>query len=107
MSFLVPIVVEIPVLAILALAVQVHLPTSMEVIEVSGYLRALTSGTCQVDVSDSRGTVFGSLVWMAAGTQIVELDRVPFSAGGRLVYDVISIGVGAAGCYVSIWGTTA
>jgi hypothetical protein len=101
MPFLVPITVQLP-LAISAAVVQVPLPATMTVFQIAGSLQALASGTFQVDVRNGAGDLLGSLLWSAAGRQIARFLR-EIAVDDFLSFDVVSIGIGALGSYVTVW----
>jgi len=101
---LIPFVVQLP-LAVTVAAIRTPVESATRIISISGSLQALLSGTFQVDVKDDLGNLIGSLVWTAAGLQSIRIDDgTSVLAGGYLSFDVASIGVGALGCYVTIWG---
>lgn len=100
------IVVQLP-LAITVSAVRIPTPSALEVIFVSGSLQALISGTFQINVKDDLGNTLGSLSWSSSGSQKSSIARLPIPDGGELVFDVASVGIGAVGCYVTVWAVAA
>lgn len=109
-----PVVVNVPTVSILGDSVRVPLEATRivqppQLLGITGYLRALVSGTFSVDIVRlSGGATIATLSWTAAGIQrSPNFDpAVIFNTpddGFRV--DVGSIGVGAANCTLVFWLT--
>lgn len=106
MSQVFPLDVEVPTAAILTQAVRLPFYEEAEIVQVSGHLRGITLGTFTVEVRDQDGNLVATLSWTAAGVQKVLLEAplpvIPHD--GYVQYNVTSIGIGAVGCQMTLWG---
>jgi len=103
-----PVTVNLPLVALTNVArVTLPIPEIMQqaqLINVSGSLSTLTSGTVTVEVRRKAGALLATLSWTAPGDQIVDgLTDILDQPNGGPRFDVTAIGVGALNCYVTAW----
>ena len=87
-------------------AALIHTPAALDIIEFSGSLRNLISGTFSVELRDQDGALISTLEWTSAGLGLVVNTIDPaytIPANGHLRIDVTGVGVGAGSCYVTTW----
>jgi hypothetical protein len=107
----VPIVVNVPVGAILANAIRIALPAREQAMQYArllyadGYLAAFISGTLTVTIRDlNGGGLIGSLSWTAAGYQTTGiLDYRLDSPLSGIAIAPTGLGIGADSCVITIW----
>jgi len=103
-----PVTVNLPLIVLVSTArVTLPIPQIMQqaqLINVSGSLSTLTSGTVTIEVRRKAGALLATLNWTAAGDQIVDgLTDIFDQPNGGPRFDVTAIGVGALNCYVTAW----
>jgi hypothetical protein len=107
-----PITIDIP-LVILTNTARITLPIpemlqQAQLIQVSGSLSTLTSGTVTVEVRRKAGPLLATLNWSATGDQVVTgLTDIFDQPNAGIRFDVTSIGVGALNLYVTAWFASA
>jgi len=106
----IPIIVAVPVAALLVNAVRIALPAgeaiqNCRITRVDGYLAALVSGTLTVEIRDLLDdTLIATLAWTATGHQSVSsLDYMLDQSESGLAIAPTGVGVGAQLCLLTIW----
>lgn len=81
--------------------VVVPLPTAIEITHIAGSIQV---GSATIDLSDDVG-VFYTLILDSGRSVLQRLDKVPMLDGGVLTFTPSAVGLGAAGCFITVWGT--
>jgi hypothetical protein len=100
--FLIPIgPIQLPL--VVGQRVQVPVPMALELTHIAGSIQV---GSATIDLSNDAGVLY-TLAVGAAQSILERLDKVPVPDGGVLIFTTTLVGLGAAGCYVTVWGAAA
>ena len=97
-----PIILSLPTAGVLSPAARIKLSNQVELIDVTGFLQALTSGPFSVELRIA-GVTFATLDWNAAGLVNGNILLNNPDSLDIIGFFVTGVGVGALNCYVTLW----
>lgn len=108
MQYLIPIILPVPVASILNGAIVLPIPQAMTIQYAGGYLQSLASGSVTVEIRlVSDNSLVAIVQFDRSGSVDIRVANAAIPSDDDLRYDVTQAGVGASGCFVALWASTA